>query len=221
MTQDIYLRAVNSDLGRKMSEKKVARSIVIVLGIACILLIGLLGAVIVQMTNLNSQITTKDNAISQLNSQVTDLQNEVSSMNSTAMQQQTQLDILERFQNLTHQIFFLSPVMNDYGEWLGSWSVVTGFSSISVSGGNTSNFQIFSPYHLWRFNYTFQQSLDFSVVEVVGSQEIFAGSYQGSNGPDHGTIYLRADSISVPLNYYLKIFGNVGSWTITVEELGI
>lgn len=206
-------------------KKTVRRSVAIALGIVCIVLLAGLIGLFGTINDKNAQISSLNAQIYQLNSNVTDLQSSVYSLNSTLLQKQSQLDDLEKLGNLTDQIFYMHMVYGAGGNWLGSWNLVATFKENAVSGGKTSNFQIFSPFHFWRFNFTIQQDLWFNIIQVAGSERIVAGTYQVTytGEIDHGSIYWFADSVTSPLSYYIEFptGSSAGNWTMTVEELDL
>lgn len=103
----------------KQEKKVVGRTVVIALGIICIILaVGLVGAVAnytsiiggkdSTISSLNSQITTKDNTISNLNSQISSKDSQISSLNSQVTSLQTQVSDLTDTVNLAKSTVWAS-----------------------------------------------------------------------------------------------------------------
>lgn len=217
----------HNNRGSKMSERKlVSRNVAIGLGIICIILIAGLGAAMVYYT---ITIFDKNNTISLQNSQLSSLNNtmsnQIAQQNTTIINLQSTIDRLKKLQNLTDQILSMHMAYDTDGNWLGTWNLVAKFNESTVSGGNTSNFQIFSAYGLWRFNFTVQQDLWFNIIQVVGSEIIVTGTYQATytGEIDHGSVYYFACSVTTPSSYYIEFpTGSfAGNWTMTVEELDL
>jgi cell division protein FtsB len=116
--KNFYMQVILRDAGiRKMTEttgqkKVVSRTIVIAIGIVCIVLVaGLVGTLAIyvpQVSSLKSQMAEKDNSISSLNSQVSSLTQQVASLHLqiTSLQSNTYSasDVQNIIGNYTQQL---------------------------------------------------------------------------------------------------------------------
>lgn len=203
----------------KMSQKKTINSVAIIVGVLCVVL---LIAMMVIYVNYNSMLQNKDSEIADLQNQIANLQSQLNQKDSDLNSQITRL---ERFQNLTQEIFYLNPLPFDpySSEWLGKWNLVTTFGGSSQQE-NSPTFQISSPYHLWRINYSQtggnEANYQFRIVQVIGSEEIALGSISVT-GPDSFTKYLFDYNMYAKNTYYIKTesYTGVQSWTFTIEQL--
>ncbi len=134
-------------MSEKPIEKKSGRTVVITLGIICIVLaVGLVGAVVnytsiisgkdntiaskdSEIANKNSQIADKDNTISSLNSQISSLQSQVNDLNNTVN--------LAKFTVWASNEAVNQPA-GSYVHWTRSASYA-GYVSVNVQTSTTTN----------------------------------------------------------------------------------
>jgi hypothetical protein len=200
------------------------RSVAVVLGIVCIILVAGLGAVI---CDKNSTISSQNSQISNLNNVIASQNDQIAQQNTTITNQNSTINRLAKLENLANQIFFLGPQPYDsYSfEWAGTWNLVATFGGTSFQE-KTSTFSIYSPYHIWRLNYSQtgedQGFCSIFVHQVIGSQELAIKNWQVT-GTDKFTSYIFDYGISSPDNYYIGMatYTGVHSWTITIEQLNL
>ena len=190
-------------MSEKQEKKVVGRTVVIALGIVCIILgVGLVGAIANYTSIINgkdstiadkdSQIADKDNTISNLNSQISSKDSEISSLNSEVTNLENQVDNLNDIVNLAKSVTWvddetISQPASSYTYWTTSASYA-GYVSVWVHTSTTTNTYVRVIYSSHGVNYDHQIGvgtggtavfpiLPASGIQIrVGNSNLFTGA---------------------------------------------
>jgi len=206
-----------------MSERKmVSRSVVVALGIICIILIACLGGAMAYYTlaigDRDNTITSKNNQIYSLNSNVTNLQNQNKQLQTWLNGNETLLNQTETWLdgNIT---YYNSQITNLQNQLKTFQRPILGFSNLTAEDNRTNPnnpfLQVQGAIHNFGINGTLA-SLYVKAYHNDGSVALETERIQLSD-------FLDIDgqsSINVNLSYYYN-GSALASWTIVAEEIYI